>query len=154
MSSRILPRHEQRLPRSPSPLPLSLPFLPVHHTDFRSKAFVLHIRHATLTIFHAHFPHAYLSNINTHGAQYSSLFPHEAKIHLRQSRAYNMRLASDQAALYSFLARLFWFLSSGRSHVGYLANCPGNPFIAKEVCTLSLALVPRFFCGRWLMILA
>lgn len=93
-----------------------------------------------LTIFHAHFPHSYLSNITTHSAQYSSLFPHGAKIHLRRSRGYNMRLAGDQAALYSVLARLLWVSCLRGSHVGYLANCTGNPFISKEVCSVLCPL--------------
>jgi len=44
-----------------------------------------------------------------------------------------MRKAEDQSAFYQLLAKLFWYLASGKSHVGYLCNCPGNPFVAKPV---------------------
>jgi hypothetical protein len=44
-----------------------------------------------------------------------------------------MRKAEDQGAFYRLLAKLFWYLGSGKSHVGYLCNCPKNPFIAKPV---------------------
>jgi len=48
-----------------------------------------------------------------------------------------MRKAEDQAAFYHLLAKLFWYLGSGNSHVGYLCNCPLNPFVVKLVCLLS-----------------
>jgi len=44
-----------------------------------------------------------------------------------------MRKAEDQGAFYRLLAKLFWYLASGKSHVGYLCNCPHNPFVAKPV---------------------
>ena len=99
----------------------------------RDKAFVIHIRHATISIFHAHLPNTYLSNIHVHGPRYSALFPTTPKIRLKQYGPWNMRHTQDQAALYRVLARVLWFLASGRSHVGYLAKCRSNPFVAKEV---------------------
>jgi hypothetical protein len=97
------------------------------------QAFVIHIRHATISIFHAHLPNTYLSNIHVHGPRYSALFPTTPKIRLKQYGPWNMRHTQDQASLYRVLARVLWFLASGRSHVGYLAKCRGNPFVAKEV---------------------
>ena len=44
-----------------------------------------------------------------------------------------MKKADDQAAFYRLLAKLLWYLGSGKSHVGYLCNCPRNPFVAKSV---------------------
>jgi len=44
-----------------------------------------------------------------------------------------MKKTHDQAAFYRLLARLLWYLASGKSHVGYLSNCPRNPFVAKDV---------------------
>jgi len=44
-----------------------------------------------------------------------------------------MRKAEDQAAFYRLLVKLLWYLGSGKSHVGYLCNCPRNPFVAKLV---------------------
>jgi hypothetical protein len=44
-----------------------------------------------------------------------------------------MKKAEDQSAFYRLLAKLLWYLGSGKSHVGYLCNCPRNPFVAKLV---------------------
>jgi hypothetical protein len=44
-----------------------------------------------------------------------------------------MKKAEDQAAFYRLLAKLLWYLGSGQSHIGYLCNCPGNPFVVKPV---------------------
>ena len=54
-------------------------------------------------------------------------------VRLYQSRPYMMKKAEDQASFYRLLAKLLWYLGSGKSHVGYLCNCPHNPFIAKQV---------------------
>ena len=51
-----------------------------------------------------------------------------------------MRKAEDQGAFYRLLAKLLWYLGSGKSHIGYLCNCPHNPFVAKAVfLPISLA---------------
>ena len=102
-------------------------------TVLTSQAFVIHIRHTKISIFHAHLPNTYLSNIHAHGPRFSALFPNTPKIRLKQYGPWNMRHTQDQASLYRVLARVLWFLASGRSHVGYLAKCRGNPFVAKEV---------------------
>ena len=57
----------------------------------------------------------------------------EHRVKLYQSRAYMMKNAQDQASFYRLLAKLLWYLGSGNSHVGYLCNCPKNPFVAKLV---------------------
>lgn len=44
-----------------------------------------------------------------------------------------MRRADEQAGLYRVLAKLLFYLASGKSHVGYLANVSSNPFVAKGV---------------------
>ena len=54
-----------------------------------------------------------------------------------------MKNAEDQAKFYCLLAKLLWYLRSGNSHVGYLCNCPKNPFVAKLVCSRGvLELMP------------
>ena len=58
------------------------------------------------------------------------------KVRLSQSRPYMMRKAEDQSAFYRLLAKLLWYLGSGKSHVGYLCNCPRNPFVVKSVFIL------------------
>jgi hypothetical protein len=55
------------------------------------------------------------------------------KVRLRQSQPYMLKKAEDQSAFYRLLTKLLWYLGSGKSHVGYLCNCPRNPFVAKEV---------------------
>lgn len=95
---------------------------------------MIHIRHTKVYLFYAKFPNTYLSRIYEHGAKYSQLFPSpEDKITLCQSPAYSMNNAADQAKLFRDLAKLLWYLSSGRSHVGYLCNCPRNSFVEKLV---------------------
>lgn len=44
-----------------------------------------------------------------------------------------MKRVEDQSAFYRLLTDLLWYLVSGNSHVGYLCNCPRNPFVAKMV---------------------
>jgi hypothetical protein len=44
-----------------------------------------------------------------------------------------LKKAQDQSAFYRLLAKLLWYLGSGKSHVGYLCNYPRNPFVAKLV---------------------
>jgi len=71
----------------------------------------------------------YLARISKHGAKYAEKFSMD-QFQLRQSRPYIMRKAEDQGAFYRLLAKLLWYLESGKSHVEYLCNCPRNPFVA------------------------
>jgi hypothetical protein len=75
-------------------------------------------------------PNLYLARISKHGAKYVEKFPAD-QVQLCQSRPYMMKKAKDQAAFFRLLAKLLWYLGSGKSHVGYLCNCPRNPFVAK-----------------------
>lgn len=54
-----------------------------------------------------------------------------------------MKKTHDQAAFYRLLARLLWYLASGKSHVGYLSNCPRNPFVAKDARVIHDCVVVR-----------
>jgi len=100
---------------------------------------VLHIRHATIYLFYVRLPNIYLARVAEYGAKYATEFPFD-KVELHQSRPYMMRKAEDQAAFYRLLAKLLWYLGSGKSHVGYLCNCPRNPFVVKQVCLLFAVL--------------
>jgi hypothetical protein len=100
------------------------------------ESFVIHIRHAKITLFYAKLPNLYLSRITQHGAKYATMF-HD-KVQLSQSRPFLLKKAEDQAAFYHLLTRLLWYLASGDSHVGYLCNCPQNPFVAKLVFLILL----------------
>jgi hypothetical protein len=81
-------------------------------------------------------PNTYLAAISKHGAKYATEFP-EDKVQLYQSRPYMLKKAEDQAAFYRLVAKLLWYLASGKNHVGYLNNCPENPFAVKSVSTLK-----------------
>ena len=94
---------------------------------------MIHIRHAKIYLFYAKLPNIYLARLSEYGAKYAETFPSEKKVVLCQSRPYMMKRAEDQAAFYRLLAKLLWYLGSGKSHVGYLCNCPRNPFVAKSV---------------------
>ena len=104
------------------------------------KSFVIHIRHAKIHLFYAKLPNQYLARISEYGAKYAEMFPEE-KVRLCQSRPYMMKKTEDQAAFYHLLAKLLWYLSSGKSHVGYLCNCSRNPFVAKPVFILIFWLL-------------
>jgi hypothetical protein len=102
------------------------------------ESFVVHIRHAKITLFYAKLPNQYLSRVSKYGAKYAALFPE--KVRLYQSRPFSMKKSPDQAAFYRLLTRLLWYLASGNSHVGYLYNCPQNRLVAK-VFLLILSLM-------------
>lgn len=44
-----------------------------------------------------------------------------------------MRKPSHQAAFFRLLAKLFIYMASGNSHIGFLCNNKGNPFVKGEV---------------------
>jgi hypothetical protein len=52
-----------------------------------------------------------------------------------------MKKVEDQSAFYHLLTDLLWYLVSGKSHVGYLCNCPRNPFVAKMVYKIEVLLM-------------
>jgi hypothetical protein len=73
-------------------------------------------------------------------------------VKLCQSRSYMMKKAEDQAAFYRLLAKLLWYLASGKSHVGYLCNCPRNPFVAKSVLIPIFSIIDnRHECYRTIL---
>ena len=85
-------------------------------------------------LYYAKLPNTYLTRITEHGAQYARRFPSlEHKVKLCQSEGYSMKKPEDQAKFYVQLTKLLWYLSSGKSHVGYLCNSPRNPFAPKLV---------------------
>jgi len=92
-------------------------------------------------LYYAKLPNDYLARIAQYGASYSTRFPHETKVKLHRSRAYMMKNAADQAAFYQLVAKLLWYLASGESHVGYLCNCPRNPFVTNPVSSLAFIFV-------------
>src|ERR1700724_51252 len=72
------------------------------------ESFVVHIRHAKITLFYAKLPNLYLSRIRQYGAKYATMF--QDKVQLYQSQPFLMKKAEDQAAFYHLLTRLLWYL--------------------------------------------
>lgn len=50
------------------------------------------------------------------------------KVQLCQSRPYMLKKAEDQAAFYRLIAKLLWYLASGKSHLGYFT------IVGKSIC--------------------
>jgi len=106
-----------------------------NHSNFSNyKAFVLHIRHCTFYLYYARFPHSYLRQIARLGTRYMP--PTDSRIVLHQSREYKMKSPQDQAQFFRLLVQLLNYMTSGKSHIGYLCNNPGNPCAVKPVFSL------------------
>jgi hypothetical protein len=99
------------------------------------KAFVIHVRHTTASIFYCNFPVSYLRNIAKHGAGYRTKVPSPQGVHLQHSQPYYLRDPDSRAGFFRIIARVLWYLSSGKSHVPYLWNRADNP-----INTVSYAL--------------
>ena len=89
---------------------------------------MLHGRHASVTIYYAKLPNDYLSEIVNHGARYlENTVLKEPKVVLQRTKKFHMRSADERVELFILLSKLLCYLSSGRSHVGYLYDYNGNP---------------------------
>ena len=76
-------------------------------------------------------PNDYLHDIARHGIHYreSGAASLTHPITLSQSRPFRMRDPRQQADFFVLLAQVLNYLNSGQSHVGYLSNNPGNPYV-------------------------
>jgi hypothetical protein len=99
------------------------------------QAFVIHGSHSTLSIYYAKLANSYLADIAEYGAKYRECVPFERQynVHLRMTEKFRMGVTSERVALFHLLANLVYYLSSGKSHVGYLFNYKQNP-IHQIVC--------------------
>lgn len=98
---------------------------------------MIHSRHATFYLFYAKFPNEYLRDIANYGHEYKAKADTLHEIHLQQSRPFRMRDPHDQAGFFKLIAKLFYYLVSGKSHVGYLAAEPWNRYFKSlKVCPL------------------
>lgn len=52
-----------------------------------------------------------------------------------------MRRPVDQADFFCLLAKLFNYIVSGKSHIGYMYNNPGNTLVPMPVRSLYLLIV-------------
>jgi len=67
-----------------------------------------------------------------------------------------MQNLQQQAEFYRLTVKVMSYILSGSSHVGFLRNCPGNPYLSVAVCPLSqfnnlAAVCPDEFrqsCGK------
>jgi hypothetical protein len=70
---------------------------------------------------------SYLRNISKHGALYRTKVTSCQGVHLQHSKKYHLRDPESRGDFFRLVARLLWYLSSGKSHVPYLWNRPDNP---------------------------
>jgi hypothetical protein len=91
------------------------------------QAFVIYGTHSTISIYYTKLPNTYLADIAKHGIHYLQRSTSKQHVKLRCTKKYHMRVASERVELFLVLAKLLWYLISGKSHVGYLFNYDGNP---------------------------
>jgi len=90
------------------------------------QAFVIHGTHDIVVLYYAKLPNDYLSAIAKHGAdlrQYSTT----KKVTLQHTKRFHLRKTAQRVEFFDLLARLLWYLRSGKSHVGFLNNYDSNP---------------------------
>jgi len=52
-----------------------------------------------------------------------------------------MKSPQDQAQFFRLLVKLLNYMTSGKSHIGYLCNNPGNPCAVRPVFSLQFELL-------------
>ena len=93
------------------------------------QAFIVHARHGSVTFYYCKFPNQYLSEISSFGKKYLN-HPQRTfrgKVKLLRTNKYSLRSTSERVQCFRLLAKLLWYLVSGKSKVGYLSNYPDNP---------------------------
>jgi hypothetical protein len=90
-----------------------------------SQAFVIHVSHSSISIYYSKLPNSYLSEISRNGVKHSQKSKQGVK--LRRTKKYRLRDTEERVELFQLLAKLLWYLISGKSHVGYLFNYEDNP---------------------------
>ena len=90
------------------------------------ESFVLHARHDKFALFYSKLPHNYLRWVATEKDK--ERYPSSLrKIQLFRSRFFLLRKPEDREAFVELIAKLLWYLCSGKSHVGFCRDYPGNP---------------------------
>lgn len=97
--------------------------------DGYQESFVIYCRHDKAALFYAKLPHKYLQWVaeekNKSQNKYRTIIP------LKRTRWYLMRFGDERAAFFELLAKLLWYLGSGKSHVGFCRNeHDSNPIYA------------------------
>ena len=89
------------------------------------KAFIILYRTRSTQIYYAKLPNQYLKDIAKFGAKYAS--SRKYRVRLSHTKHFHLDNTEERVALFRLLANLLAYLSSGKSHVGYLFNYPENP---------------------------
>lgn len=97
---------------------------------------MIHGIHSTVTVYYAKLPNQYLSEISHYGSDYLDRSEKKTRIKLQRTKRFHLRDKTACVELFTVLANLLWYLVSGNSHVGYLANYLENP-LHKAVPTPS-----------------
>lgn len=87
---------------------------------------MIHGSHDILSIYYAKLPNDYLEAI----VRYAGKFREHCKIKnvlLQRSQRFHMRETNQRVKFFRLLARLLFYLASGKSHCGYLFNYDDNP---------------------------
>jgi hypothetical protein len=87
-------------------------------------------------IYYAKLPNTYLKEIVQYGPGYLLKSSTKRRIQLRRTKKFHMTIANERVELFRLLAQVLIYLSSGRSHVGYLYDYPENP--------IHLLVIPYF----------
>lgn len=89
------------------------------------KAFVIHATHDIFCVYYCRFSRAYLRDV----AKYGSKFKKESSksVRLYRTKRFHMSNTGERVEFFRFLAKLLWFLTSGKAHAGYLLDYEKNP---------------------------
>jgi hypothetical protein len=98
-----------------------------NETSEYQEAFVIFGTHSTISIYYAKLPNSYLADIAQYGVRYMERSPNKYRVKLRCTKKYHMRVTKERVELFHVVAKLLWYLISGKSHVGYLYNYDDNP---------------------------
>lgn len=107
------------------------------------EAFVIHGSHSSVAIYYAKLPNLYLSEISRYGKKwknhtnraYNPTKTFKERVKLVRTKKFSLRETAERVELFTVLAKLLWYLISGKARVGYLYNYTDNPL--HKIVTLS-----------------
>jgi len=99
------------------------------------ESFVLFARHDKFALFYSRLPHVYLKWVHEGRRSYYE----GQQIILQRSQIFQFRQPSERGKLFELIAQLLWYISSGRSHIGYCQNTPTNPIYRRVLLNSDLA---------------
>jgi len=90
------------------------------------ESFVVHGRHDKFAVFYAKLPHEYLRWVEKENDKFSRPYS-GVRIALKRSRFFLLRQSRDRADFFELIAKMLWYLCSGKSHVGFCQSGPNGP---------------------------